>query len=184
MKVMKTLTLAALLASTSLSFAAEPVPRPGAAKPAAVVVTNGMVKAVSDMLKAMQVEKMMRTIAATSRYANAEQQKNAIGKLENVPYEQIYARLAYPLAKVISVETAKEMTKFYNSSYGQKVVHEMYNSRGGVTMGEATGPKATPAERKALKDPAYLKAQKEFDAAQPAIQHEAFQLFQAIIKSK
>lgn len=178
MKLMKTLGLAIMLAASSVSYAQQ------AAAPAAkqVVVTNGMVKAVSDMLKAMQVEKMMRTIASTSRYANAEQQKTVIGKLENVPHEQIYARLAYPLAKVISVETANEMTKFYNSSYGKKIVYDMYNSRGGVAFGETSGPKPTAAERKALQDPAYLKAKKEFDAAQPAIQSEAFKLLQWISK--
>ncbi|QYF92117.1 hypothetical protein KY495_15240 [Massilia sp. PAMC28688] len=177
MKLMTTLGLATLLAASSPSYAQAPAP---AAKPGTVVVTNGMVKALKDMLAAMQAEKMMRTVAGTSRYASAEQQNAVFAKLDKVPAAEIHARLAYPLAKVISVETANEMARFFNSSYGKKVVYAMYNSSGGY--GEPSGPVPTPAERKELKNPAYLKAKKEFDAAEPAIQAEAFKLLQTISK--
>lgn len=176
MNLMKTLSLAVLLAASSLAGAQAPAP-----KAAAVVVTNGQVKAVSELLQAMKAEKLMRTVAARSRYANAEQQKAVFAKLDMTPPAQIYARLAYPLAKVISVETANQMTRFYNTTEGQQVVHAMYNSSGGMLM-EGMQPGLSKAERKAMKDPAFVKAKKELEAADPDIQSEAFKLLQVISK--
>lgn len=176
MKLLKTLGLAALLAASSLARAQAP-----AVKPSAVVVTNGQVRAVTGLLVAIQAEKMMRTVAGQSRYSNPAQQKNVFAKLEKVPPAQIYARLAYPLAKVISVETANEMARFYATNYGKKIVYSMYNSRGGI--GEVDKPLPSKAERVELEKPAYIKAKRELDAVDPIIQHEAFKLLQAISKT-
>ena len=151
MKLMKTLTLAVLIASSTLSFAAAP-----AAAPAAGVITVGHVKAVTDLMAAMQMEKMMRTITGASRYASEEQRAAAYAKLEKVPKEQIYARLAYPLARAISAETATEMARFYSTPYGKKLVYQMYNSKG--SYGEPSAPPATPAERKDMQRPEFIKA--------------------------
>ena len=176
MKLMKTLGLAALLAASSLAHAQAP-----AAKPAAVVVTNGQVRALTGLLAAMQAEKLMRTVAGQSRYANPAQQDAVFAKLEKVPKEQIHARLAYPLAKVISVETANEMARFYSTPYGKKVVYAMYNSS--ASYSGAGGPVPSAAERKELSSPAYVKAKKELDAADDLIRSEAFKLLQAISKA-
>ncbi|MES2318884.1 MAG: hypothetical protein V4631_15495 [Pseudomonadota bacterium] len=172
MKLMKMLGVAVLIASSALSFAAAP------AKP--VVVTVGHVKAVNDLMVAMQMEKLMRTITGTSRFAAEEQRGAAYAKLEKIPKEQIYARLAYPLAKVISAETAIEMTRFYNTPHGKKAVYRMYNSKS--SYGEPPTPATTAIERKDMERPEYQKASKELAAADDAIRHEAFVLLQAILK--
>lgn len=175
MKLLKPLGLAVLIASSTLTFAAAP-----AAAPAAFVVTNGHVRAVTDLMAAMQAEKMMRTITGTSRYASEAQRAAAYAKLEKVPPAQIYARLAYPLARTISAETATEMARFYATDYGKKVVYRMYNSR--ASYGEPTAPVVTAAERKDMQRPAFIKASKELAAADGAIRHEGFVLLQSIAK--
>lgn len=178
MKFVKMLGVAAMVAATSMSQAA-----PAAAAPApSKVITVGHVKAVSDLLAAMQAEKMMRTTASTSQYANEAQRASVFAKLEKVPKEQIYARLAYPLAKFITAETANEMTRFYNTPYGKQVVFQMYNSSGGMQGMGLGEPKLTAAEKKELKRPEYVKAKKELAEADSAIHHEAFVLLQAISK--
>ncbi len=175
MKLMKMLGLAVLIASSPVSLAAAP-----AAAPAAGVVTVGQVKAVTSLMEAMQMEKMMRTITGTSRYASEEQRTAAYAKLDKVPKEQIYARLAYPLARTISVDTANEMARFYNSPYGKKVVYQMYNSKG--SYGEPAMPNATAAERKDMQRPEFAKAYKALADADTAIRHEGFVLLQQIAK--
>lgn len=175
MKLLKSLGLAVLIASSTLTFAAAP-----AAAPAAFVVTNGHVRAVTDLMAAMQAEKMMRTITGTSRYASEAQRAAAYAKLETVPPAQIYARLAYPLARTISAETATEMARFYATDYGKKLVYRMYNSR--ASYGEPTAPVVTAAERKDMQRPAFIKASKELAAADGAIRHEGFVLLQSIAK--
>ena len=177
MKLMKTLVLAVSVATGSVSMAAAPV-----AAPAKKVVTVGHVKAVNALLVAMQAEKLMRTIAGTSRFATEEQRAAAFAKLEKVPATQIHARLAYPLASVISAETATEMARFYNSPHGKKIVYSMYNSKG--SYGEPVTPAATSAQRKDMQRPEYIKASKELAAADDAIRHEAFVLLQSINKVK
>lgn len=175
MKLMKTLGLAVLMVSAPLSFAtAAPAPA------AAGVITVGHVQAVTDLMAAMQMEKMMRTITGSSRYASEAQRTAAYAKLEKVPPAQIYARLAYPLARSISAETASEMARFYASSYGKKVVYRMYNSK--ASMAEPNGPVATAAERKDMQRPAFIKASKALAEADGAIRHEGFVLLQAIAK--
>ncbi|PIL43606.1 hypothetical protein CR105_17745 [Massilia eurypsychrophila] len=179
MRLMTTLSLAALIAASPVSFAAPPAAAPVPA-PAAGVITVGHVNAVSALLKAMQAEKMMRSITGSSRYANDTQRQAAYAKLEKVPPAQIYARLAYPLARTISAETATEMARFYASDYGKKVVHQMYNS--GPSMGAPRAPISTPAERKDMQRPAFIKANKALAEAQSTIRHEGFVLLQAIAK--
>ncbi|MDQ2990258.1 MAG: hypothetical protein M3R60_14260 [Pseudomonadota bacterium] len=175
MKLLKTLGLAVLVAASTLSFAAAPPPAP-----AAFVVTNGHVRAVTDLLAAMQAEKMMRSITGASRYASEAQRAAAYAKLEKVPPAQIYARLAYPLARTISAETATEMARFYATDYGKKMVYRMYNSR--PSFGEPNGPVASAAERKDMQRPAFIKASKELAAADGVIRHEGFVLLQSIAK--
>jgi hypothetical protein len=153
---MKMLDLAVLIAFSNLSFAAAP---------AAGVITVGHVQAVTELLAAMQMEKMMRTITGSSRYASEAQRAAAYAKLDKVPPAQIYARLAYPLARTISAETASEMARFYSSSYG-----------------ESTAPAATAAERKDMQRPAFIKASKALAEADGVIRHEGFVLLQSIAK--
>lgn len=173
MKLVKALGLAVLIVTCSESFGAAP-----AAAPA--VITNGHVRAVTDLMAAMQMEKMMRSVTGASRYANEQQRAAAYAKLEKTPKEQIYARLAYPLARTISAETATEMARFYSSSYGKKLVYQMYNSR--PTYGEPARPAATAAERADMQRPAFTKASKALADAEGVIRHEGFVLLQAIAK--
>jgi hypothetical protein len=175
MKFAKTLGLAVLIAAGGASFAAAPP-----AAPAGAVITVGHVQAVTELMAAMQMEKMMRTIAGASRYANDQQRTAAYAKLDKVPPAQIHARLAYPLARAISAETAGEMARFYSSSYGKKVVYQMYNSK--VSYGEPAGPAATAAERKDMQRPAFIKASKALAEADGVIRHEGFVLLQSIAK--
>ncbi len=167
MKLVKLLAAALTLSLASSSWAA--------AAPDAV-----QVKAAQDLMASMQAEKMMRTTASNSRYANEAQRKAVFDKLDKVAPAQIYQRLAAPVARLVSTETATEMTRFYNSSYGQKVLKQKYN--GGPGMLGAQLPTPTAAEKKELKRPQYVKASKELAAAEPAIEHESFVLLSAIMK--
>jgi hypothetical protein len=175
MKLLKTLGLAMLLASSTVSFGAAP-----AAAPPALVITNGHVRAVTELMAAMQAEKMMRTITGTSRYASEAQRAATYAKLDKVPPAQIYARLAYPLARSISAETATEMARFYSTDFGKKIVYRMYNNK--VSFNESAAAPATAAERKDMQRPAFIKASKELAAADGAIRHEGFVLLQAIAR--
>lgn len=175
MKLMTTLGLAVLIASSTCAVAAAPTPAP-----AVGAITNGHVRAVTDMLAAMQAEKMMRSITGSSRYASEAQRTAAYAKLEKVPPAQIYARLAYPLARTISAETATEMARFYFSSYGKKIVYGMYNSK--PSIGQPIAPLATAAERKDMQRPAFIKANKALAEAQSVLRHEGFVLLQSIAK--
>jgi hypothetical protein len=181
MKSIKMLGVAALF-GTLFAAASIKAAAPAPAVGPSTVITVGHVKAVHGLLAAMQAEKLMRTTASLSQYANEAQRAAVFAKLDKVPKEQIYARLAYPLAKFISAETANEMARFYTTPQGQQVVYKMYNSSGGMQgmgMGE---PKMSAAEKKELKRPEYVKAKKELDEADSAIHHEAFVLLQAISK--
>ena len=175
MKLMKTLGAAALVLSSTLLS-----PFSFARAPAAGVITVGHVQAVTDLLAAMQMEKMMRTITGSSRYASEAQRSAAYAKLEKVPPAQIYARLAYPLARSVSAETASEMARFYSSSYGKKVVYQMYNSK--ASYGAQAAPTATTAERQDMQRPAFIKASKALAEADGVIRHEGFLLLQSIAK--
>lgn len=175
MKLVSVMCAAALFAMNQLTLAAAP-----AAAPVAVSAASH-VKSVQDMLVAMQAEKMMRSIAGASRYSNDEQRKAVFAKLDKVPVAEVYRRLAAPVARLVSVETATEMTKYYASPYGQRVLKSMYNS--GPSYGDNT-PVPSAAERKALKNPELVRAQKAFAQAQEGIRHEAFLLLQALSKRK
>jgi hypothetical protein len=175
MKSMKALGVAVLFLSCGVSFATAP-----AAAPAAAALTVGHVKAVTDLMAAMQMEKMMRTVVGSSRFGSEEQRTATYAKLEKVPPAQIYARLAYPLARTISEETANEMARFYSSSYGKKIVHQMYNHK--ASFRESALPAATAAERKDMQRPAFIKASKTLAEADGIIRHEGFVLLQSIAK--
>lgn len=174
MTLTKVLGFAVLLASSPLAAAAAPVAPVATGAPAAAHV-----KPVYDMLAAMQAEKLMRSIAGASRFASEEQRKGVFAKLDKVPPAQIYQRLAAPVARLVSAETALEMTRFYLSTYGQKVLKQTYNS--GPSYGN-NEPVPTAAERKELKRPEYRKAHKAFLEAETGIRHEGFVLLQAISK--
>lgn len=177
MRLIKALALATMLAAGSVAQAAAPV-----AAPVAPASSIAHLKATQDLLAAMQVEKMLNSVASGSGYANPAQREAVYAKIAKVPPVQIYARLATPVAKLVSAETALEMTKFYNSPYGKKVIYGTYNSR--PMIGDSTGPAASAAERKDMKRPAFIKAKKELDAADDKIRHEVFVLLQAISKAK
>ncbi|MFZ3290522.1 MAG: hypothetical protein WA191_27190 [Telluria sp.] len=175
MKLMRILILAGSMAATTLAAAAAPAP---VAAPAA---TPGaaQVKAVQDLLASMQAEKMMRTTAGTSRYSSEQQKQAVFDKLAQVPPAEIHRRLAVPVARFVSTETAIEMTRFYGSSYGKRVLYQTYNSKPTFQAQEVTPTKAEQAD---LKRPAYLKAAKALKAAEPAIQHESFVLLTQIMR--
>ncbi len=161
MKLMKVLALATLLCASAAHGAD--------------------VKTTQDLLAAMQAEKMLNSVASGSGYANPAQREAVYAKIAKVPPAQIYARLATPVSKLVSNETATEMTRFYNSPYGKKVIYGTYNTR--PTIGASAAPVATPAERKDMKRPEFIKAQKELDVANDKIRHEVFVLLQAISKA-
>jgi hypothetical protein len=139
------------------------------------------VKAAHDLLASMQAEKMMRMTAGMSKYASPEQRKQVMDKVINLQPEFVYTRLATPVAKLLSKDTSLEMTRFYQSSYGKKVLHDTYNSSAQMYP---SAPKPTPAEQAELKKPAYIKADQEFKANESAIHHETFVLLKEIISSK
>lgn len=137
------------------------------------------IKAAHDLLASLQAEKMMRTTAGTSRYANPQQRSNVLAKLEKLTPEEIYTRLSLPLARILSKETAAEMTRFYSSTYGQRVLYQTYNHGAMLTQSD---PVPTAKEKEELKRPEYLKANKAFKEAEPAIHHETFVLLSQIGK--
>ena len=150
------------------------------AAPVAGAPSAAQVQAVQGLMAAMQAEKMMRSTAGASRYANEAQRLAVMDKLGKVPPAEIYQRLATPVARFVSTDTALEMSKFYASSYGQKVLQQTYNS--GPRMYAQEAPTPVGPEKAQLKAPALVKARQEFAAAEPAIKHEAFVLLSAIIK--
>ncbi|NHZ36061.1 hypothetical protein [Massilia rubra] len=182
MKPIYALTMAALLAGAPLTQAA-PAAAPAATVAASTTVATpdaARVQAVQAMLEAMQSEKMMRSVAGASRYVNDQQRDSVFAKLDKVPPQEIYKRLALPVARVIGVEAANELTTFYASDYGKRLLQQTYNSRASMFPPEPPVPNA--AEKKMLKKPALVQARKELAAADATIRHEAFALLQAIIK--
>jgi hypothetical protein len=156
-----------------------------AAAPAAqaAAATPAHVKAVQDLLGAMQVENVLRGVAARSRYPSPAQRQAVLAKVDKVPAAEVYQRMAPPLARVISQGTAAEMTRFYTTPYGKKLIHDKYNSRGQIMMPGMVAA-VPPEEKKERKRAAYVQASKELAAAEPAIEHEAFNLLQVINKEK
>lgn len=72
------------------------------------------------------------------------QRKAVFAKFDRMPPAEVYRRLAPSLARFVSADTAVEMTRFYNTPYGKKLIHGRYNSA------------------------AHVAASKEFAAAEPA----------------
>jgi hypothetical protein len=138
---------------------------------------------MQDLLGAMQIEKVLRGVAARSHYQSEAQRQAVFAKLEKATPAEVYQRLAPPLAHVISADTAIEMTRFYNTPYGKKVIYRKYNSPAQLMMpGMVT---AVPSEeKKERKRAAYVQASKELADAEPVIEHEAFKLLQLINKEK
>lgn len=148
------------------------------ASAAAVAQDPAAVKAAQGLLAAMQAEKLVRTVAGSSRYPNEQSRAAAMAKIDKLAPADVYQRLAAPVSKLVSVDTANEMARFYQSSYGQKVLKQQYNSGPGFAD---TAPQATKEEKAELKKPAYIKASKELEAAQPAIRHEVFVLVKSLL---
>lgn len=153
--------------------------------PAAQAAVSGPahVKAVQDLLIVMQFEKVLRGVAARSRYQSEAQRQAVFAKLDKTPPAEVYRRLAPPLARVISADTAIEMTRFYNTPYGKQVIYKKYNSGAQFSM---PGMKTVVPleEKKERKRTAYVQASKQLADAEPAFQSEAFKLLQLINKEK
>lgn len=160
------------------AFAATPAP----AAPVAAV-NPAHIKAVQDLLGAMQIEKVLRGVAARSRYASDAQRQAVFAKLGKTPPAEVYQRLAPSLARSISADTAREMTRFYNTPYGKQVIHNKYNSASQIIM-PGMKPVVPPEEKKERKRAAYVQASKELADAEPVIEREAFKLLQMINKEK
>ena len=160
------------------AFAATTAPATQAAVPG-----PAHVKAVQDLLGVMQLENVLRGVAARSRYQSDAQRQAVFAKLDKTPPAEVYRRLAPPLARVISADTAIEMTRFYNTPYGKQVIHRKYNSGAQLSMPGARAAVA-PEEKKERKRAAYVLASKELANAEPAFQHEAFKLVQLINREK
>jgi hypothetical protein len=172
MKTIKMLALAGWMTLATVCTAAPlapPVATPDAAR----------VQAAHDLMASMQAEKMMRTTAGMSRYASDAQRQAVFDKLAKVAPEEIYRRLALPVARLMTTETATEMSHFYSSSYGKRLLASTYNRA--PSMG-SSDPTPTKAEKAELRRPAHLKADQEFKALEAAIQHETFVLMTAIAR--
>ena len=141
------------------------------------------VKAVQDLLGAMQAENVLRGVASRSRYQSEAQRKAVFAKIDKTPPAEVYQRLAPALAGVISADTAAEMTRFYHTPYGKQVIYRKYNNRGGI-MFPGMREVVPPEEKKERKRAAYVNASTELAKAEPMIEHEAFKLLQAIDKEK
>lgn len=179
---MKSVFRAALglaLVCATPAFAASAAPT--AAK--ATAADPAHIKAVQDLLASMEAEKVLIGVASRSHYQSLDQRKAVLAKVGKVPPAEVYRRMAPALASSISADTAAEMTRFYNTPYGQKVIHDKYNS-GTQIMFPGAKPVVPPEEKKERKRAAYVQASKELADAQPMIEREAFKLLQQIDKEK
>lgn len=177
MHFIPSLAVAAVISLAAFGAAASAAPAIPAAATAPDAAT---VKAAQDLLAALQAEKLVRLVAGSSRFPNEQARAAAMAKVEKLVQTpaEVYKRLAVPVAKLVSAETAGEMTRFYQTPYGQKVVFKKYNSSAGLAGGAT---QASKEEKAALKNPAYIKASKELDAAEPAIRHEVFVLVKSVL---
>lgn len=156
------------------ALAAAPAPAEQAA-----ATSPAHIKAVQDLLSAMQAEKLLRGVAARSHYQSEAQRQSVFAKLDKTSPAEVYQRLAPPLAHAISANTALEMTRFYNTPYGKQVIDRKYNSRAQIIIPGMT-PAVPPEEKQARKRAAYVVASQELADAEPVIEHEAFHLLQQI----
>jgi hypothetical protein len=178
MKFVVQAVLGLSLVTAAPVFAAAPAPVAPVAVP-----TAAHVKAVQDLLGAMQIEKALKGVAARSRYQSDAQRQAVFAKLGNTPPAEVYQRLAAPVARLVSLDTATEMTRFYNTPYGKQVIHRKYNSSTQIMM-PGMKPVVPPEEKKERKRAAYVQASKELAEAEPAIEREAFKLLQQINTGK
>jgi hypothetical protein len=168
MKSIKMLVATVMLSAATWSVAASAAPAaPDAAQ----------VKAAHDLLASMQAEKMLRMTAGMSKYPSPAQREVVLAKVEKLTPEMVYTRLAAPVARLLSTETAVEMTHYYESSYGKRVLQQTYN--GGPSLYQ-TDPVPTAKEKIELKKPAFQKADKAFKEVESAIHHEVFLLLSEI----
>lgn len=180
---MKTRTILAIaglsIASwTGVALAAAAAPT----APAATAAPNAaQIKAAHDLLMSMQAEKLLRMTAGMSKFPSPAQRELTMAKVEKLTPEMVYTRLSLPVARLVSTETAVEMTRYYQSSYGQKLLQQTYN---GAPRLYAADPTPTPAEKTELTKPALVKAKAEYKAVEPAIRHEVFVLLSEINKGK
>src|SRR5690606_38386988 len=108
---------------------------------------------------------------------------DVFAKIDRTPAAEVHRRLAVPMAKVISAETAAEMTRFYNTPYGKRVIQDRFNS-GPQLVFPGAKPVVPPEEKKERKRAAYVTASKELADAQPVLESEAFKLLQQISKGR
>lgn len=168
-----------LVLGSMAAFAAPATPAPAVAK----APNAAHIKAVQDLMAAMQAENLMRMVASRSRYASEAQRKGVFDKIDRTPPAVIHQRLAVPVAQLVSADTALEMTRFYATPYGQKVIKQKYNSGPQIIMA-GVETRQSPEEKKERKRAAYVNASKELADATPAIEREVFKLMQAINKGK
>lgn len=144
------------------------LPMHAAAAPAsATAVDAAHLKVVEQMMAAMQAEKKMRNTVWTSRFRTEEVKKTTAEKFEQVPVPRLYRELATRSLPHISKETAIEMTRFYESNYGKKVVHAMYNNS--AALNPTGGPRPSAADQKIISSPAFQKANDALLAAEPEL---------------
>ncbi|MGZ5833916.1 MAG: hypothetical protein ACXWKJ_19200 [Telluria sp.] len=134
-----------------------------------------------DLLAAIQAEKLVRMKAGMAHYPNEAARAAVDAKITKVPAETIYTRLAAPVAKLVDEATAAEMARFFQSSYGKKLVYAKYNSSASLYGSE---PQPTAAEAAELKRPALVRARAAYAQAEPAIEHEAFVLVTQLANGK
>jgi hypothetical protein len=180
MHMMTSLAAAGLISLAAFATATAAGVAP-AAPSAAAAPDAATVKAAQELMAAMQAEKLVRMVAGSSRFPNEQARNAAMAKVERLTATpaEVYKRLSAPVARLVSAETAAEMARFYQSPYGQKVLHQKYNSR--ASLGGESAPQASREEKAALKKAAYIKASKEFDMAEPAIRHEVFVLIKSVL---
>lgn len=166
-----------LLAAASLTIAA----LAGAMPAIAAAPDPVQIKAAHDLLQSMQAEKLLRMTAGMSKFPSPAQRELTMAKVEKLTPEMVYTRLSLPVARLVGTQTAVEMTRYYQSSYGQKLLQQTYN---GAPRMFPVDPTPTAAEKAELKKPAFVKANAEFKAAEPAIRHEVFLLLSEINKGK
>jgi hypothetical protein len=181
MKLIVQALLGTALIATTPAFAATPAPATQAAVPQPTHV-----KAVQDLLGAMQIEKVVRGVAGRAHYQSVAQRQAVFAKLDKVTPAEIYQRMAPALVPVVSADTATEMTRFYNTPYGKQLIYKKYNSGPQMIMPGMGAPReaVSPEEKKERKRAAYVHASKELADAGPAIEHEAFKLLQEINKER
>lgn len=126
----------------SLVFAGPTFTAVAAPATQAAAVTPAHVKAVQDLLAAMQVENVLRGVAARSRYPSEAQRRAVFAKLDKTPPAEVYQRMAPALAHVISDDTAIEMTRFYHAVRQEGHLQEVQQRRADHRAGHDAGRRA------------------------------------------